>query len=62
MTLKTISIVLAIIVFAALPASATVSIFLSSQGSQQPVQPGTRVAWILYAARSSSDTNTEAVM
>jgi len=61
MTLKTISLVLAILVLAALPASATVSIFLSSQGSQQPVLPGTRVAWTLFAARSVQDTNTEAV-
>jgi hypothetical protein len=61
MTLKTLSLVLAIIVLASLPASATISIFLSSQGSQQPVLPGTHVAWILYAARSSSDTDTEAV-
>jgi hypothetical protein len=61
MTLKTVSLVLAILVLAALPASATVSIFLLSQGSQQPVVPGTRVAWILSAARSVQDTDTEAV-
>jgi hypothetical protein len=61
MTLKTISLVLAILVLAALPASATISIFLVSQGSQQPVAPGTRVTWTLFPARSVQDTDTEAV-
>jgi hypothetical protein len=62
MTLKTISLVLAIVVLAALPASATVSIFLLANGSQNPpVRSGSRVAWTLSAARSVDDTNTEAV-
>jgi hypothetical protein len=62
MTLKTLSLVLVILVLAALPASATVSIFLSSQGSQNPpVRPGSRVAWVLAADRSVQDTDTEAV-
>jgi hypothetical protein len=61
MTPKIIFLTLAIGVLAALPASATISIFLSSQGSQQPVLPGTRVAWTLFADRSVQDTNTEAV-
>jgi hypothetical protein len=61
MTAKTISLVLAIIVLA-LPASATVSIFLSAQGSQNPpVRSGSRVAWTLFADRSVQDTKTEAV-
>jgi hypothetical protein len=62
MTLKTISLVLAIIILAALPASATISIFLAAQGSQNPpVRSGSRVAWTLFADRSVQDTNTEAV-
>jgi hypothetical protein len=60
-TSKTFSLVLSIILFAALPASATVSIFLGTNGSQQPVTSGSRVAWTLVAARSVADTDTEAV-
>ncbi len=61
MTLKTISLVLTVVVLAAVPASATVSIYLSAQGFAQPVPPGSHVAWTLSAFRSAQDTNTEAV-
>ncbi|HEX7678886.1 MAG TPA: hypothetical protein VF713_12225, partial [Thermoanaerobaculia bacterium] len=61
MTLKTKFLVLTIAILAALPASATVSIFLSADGFSLPVPPGSHVVWILFANRSAQDTNTEAV-
>ncbi len=61
MTPKTLFAVFVFFLFAAFPAAATVSISLESDGSQQPVTSGSRVAWTLSASRSVEDTNTEAV-